>query len=108
MMVFEIVGFFIVGIVLMIMFHELGHYLEAKRLGVKAELKPFCVITESSESLDDEKQIIISGILFGIIPIALMFLLINHFNLLLIPLYVVGCRSDIKMLIDINDLKKLN
>ena len=92
----------------MILFHEIGHYLKAIRLGVKADLKPFYVITNGSESIDDEKQIIISGILFGIIPIALMFLLINYFSLLLIPLYVVGCRSDIKMLIDINDLKKLN
>lgn len=92
---FETIFFFVIGLVLSIVFHEAGHYLTAGRLGLKPKRNGlFEIETEVKGSKDQRLKVVSNAIMIGFLPIAVVFLLIGFYALLIIPLYLIGCKSD--------------
>lgn len=93
----DVVGWFILGIIGMIYFHEIGHYFTAENLGLEPRKKGlFQIETRRPGSKKERLKIITNGILIGFIPILIVFLNITGFALFLIPLYALGCKHDIE------------
>jgi len=82
----------------MIFFHELGHYLMIRNLGIKKYR--FFILGIRFESNDEEsKKVLLSGILLGFVPLIIVSALgIFHEIVILIMLisYLIPCWSDIR------------
>jgi len=93
-------------------FHEFGHFLMAERFGLKPSFKGWGVETELDGTKEQQIKVAKAGILFGFIPIMLSFWSVSSWFLVLIPLYLYGCRTDFKMIKrikgEINVLEKKN
>lgn len=91
---FEVVMFFVIGAILSMFFHEGGHYLTAEKYKLLPTMKGLTVRTKYDGTPKQRMRIISNAVLFGFIPIAAVFLLIGVWSLFLIPIYLIGCKSD--------------
>lgn len=100
---------FIATVLSMILFHELGHYLAAKELGVKSRIRWQGLVTETTiTSPGNLLKILYTGIIAGVLPIFAYILSGGLIGLLLgaILLYYylfIGCSDDFRK---ISEIKK--
>lgn len=91
----------------MVVLHEVGHLRTLNKYGreTQAYFKwPYiiCGTPEDYKGLNKKqlRDIYITGIIFGFIPIAIALLALETLlPLLLVPVYLLGCREDIKEII---------
>ena len=99
-MLVENIVFTLMLIVLSIIYHEKGHYIKAENFKLKPSYKKFTVITQKNGTIKQQKEIIKGGILLGLIPVVVSFIIVPYGLALIVWLaYFFGCSSDIKKLI---------
>lgn len=98
----EVVMFFVIGAITSIMFHEAGHYFTADKYKLKPDMKGLTVRTKYDGTPKQRLKIILNAVLFGFIPIGAIFLVIGVWALFLIPIYIIGCKSDFETYAEIS------
>jgi len=97
-----------------IMWHELGHVIYFRSRGIKPKTrlnkKPLYLEIGSDDDYEkltnkEFKHLNISGILSGLIPIIFSSLIFSAWFLFLIP-YIIGCKHDIKNIIQPEDFEE--
>lgn len=113
------VAAFVVGLLLSIVVHEMAHMKRASLLGKESVLSwekakwglSDWVVRYDSRGLtpSQEQSILLWGPLFGLFP--LVFLSFDPFSWWVFPfafvLYSVGCKHDIKRLLELDKVKNL-
>jgi hypothetical protein len=94
-MILEALLGFGVALVATIIYHEVGHLVEAKSRGYHAEFKGFSVIVFPNPSRVDDLRISISGVLWGLAPVFLYSFVSSTGFYVLFVVYLLGCRSDL-------------
>lgn len=95
------IGIFIM-IVLAIFVHEASHFRKADKLGLHPKWnfkwKPFSlqVITGFDGTLKDQMRIIEDGFFNGFFVVLISILFLDYWSLLVLLMYLIGCKSDIK------------
>jgi hypothetical protein len=85
---------------LSILFHEIGHWIWFNRRNIESKLMfsfkgGFEITTEKSITKYDYKEMLLTGILFGIFPLVAAAIYNFFFIWLFIP-YLLGCGWDIR------------
>jgi hypothetical protein len=86
---------------LSILVHELGHLYMAKRLGYTAKFSLFKITVLGDVSEQDDRKIILSGVIWGLLVVLFYFFNAPHIILGtgLLLVYLFGTKKEIKRLI---------
>jgi len=106
MLLVENIVFALLLIFLSVAFHEFGHYNTAEKYKLKPSYKRFVVRTELDGSYYQQKKVIKSGIMLGLIPVIASIIITPYFSIIVFGVYIIGCRSDIKELNKIREEQK--
>lgn len=91
----------IITILIAILVHEVSHFKKAEKLGLDANWnftwKPFklSIITKYPGTLKQQMSILEDGFFNGLWVVILSFLFLDWWGLVVLAMYLIGCRNDI-------------
>ena len=100
-MIIEMISMTIILCFVSLIAHEEGHRQSLKRMGydasVERDKKGFFVRIPEELTTKQKKLVLLDGILFGLVPLALLMIFYPIMGLMMLP-YLAGCRKDIAYL----------